>query len=463
MAAAVSRLASAPWPAAILEALARLRKGGHQAVLVGGCVRDVLLRRPPHEVFDLATDLRPDQVIARFPQVEPIGLAHGTVLLLLEGVRAECTTFRREGAYPDARHPETVTFTGELEEDLARRDLTVNAMAWDPERKMLTDRFGGLEDLERGVLRAVGDPIARFREDALRPVRVARFAATLEMVPEPATHAALGAVRDRAEQLAPERVRMELERMMEAARPSVGFELLRESGLLELWMPELARCVGVPQNRHHAHDVYWHSLLTCDAAPREKPEVRWAALLHDLGKPATRAGEGSDATFHGHAEVGADLADQLLERLRFANPTRQRIVHLVREHMFEYRPEWGDAALRRWLRRVGLDAVADLFDLRIADVMANPRHGAWPAHLEEMRRRIEALLSDSPALSVKGLAVDGRDVMETLGVPPGPQVGSMLAQLLEEVTDQPEHNDRAWLLARLRQLGVPRPSEPRKA
>ena len=431
--------------------------------MVGGTVRDALLERPAHDVVDVATDLTPDQVMTRFERVEPIGLAHGTVMILTGQVRLECTTFRREGAYVDARHPETVSFTRELGEDLARRDLTVNAMAWDPEAETLSDPFDGLADLDRRVLRAVGDPVERFREDALRPVRVARLAATLEMTPEPATRRALGAVLDRAARVAPERVRVELERLMEADRPSAGFELLREAGLLELWMAELASCAGVPQNRYHEHDVYRHSLLTCDAAPRGKPEVRWAALLHDIGKPATREGDGPDATFYGHADIGADLARQLLDRLRFAHEPRDRIVHLVRQHMFEYRSEWSDAALRRWLRRVGLENVADLFDLRIADVIANPRHATLPAYLEEMRARIEDLLAQSPALRVRDLAIDGQDVMQALGIPPGPAVGRILASLLEEVTERPEHNEREWLLARVRADGIPALPDPRKA
>ena len=463
LAAATAKLAAAPWPAPALAALIRLAAGGHRAVLVGGSVRDVLLGRAPHDVLDVATDRTPDEVMALFPRVEPVGIAFGTVMILADGVRLECTTFRREGGYADARHPDAVVFTRDLEPDLARRDLTVNAMAWDPAESRLADPFGGLADLERGVLRAVGDPGARFREDALRPVRVARFAATLGMTPEPETRAALGTVKAEAARVAPERVRVELEKTMAAARPSIGLDLLREADLLDLWMPELAACVGVPQNRYHEHDVYVHSLLTCDAAPVEKPWVRWAALLHDLGKPATRANEGPDATFYGHAELGASLADRMLERLRFSNDERARIVHLVREHMFDYRPEWSDAALRRWLRRVSLDAVADLFDLRIADVIANPRSGALPGNLEEMRRRIESLLAVHPALSVRDLAIDGRDVMRAGGLPPGPAVGRLLALLLEDVTEHPEHNDREWLLARLRSLIAAPASDLRKA
>jgi tRNA nucleotidyltransferase (CCA-adding enzyme) len=462
-AAAARRLESIRWPDALRAALERLREGGHEAVLVGGSVRDALLGRTPHDVFDVATDLAPAEVLKRFERTEPLGIAHGTVLLLLGDVRIECTTFRREGSYPDARHPEHVEFTSDRTADLARRDLTINAIAWDPAARELTDPHGGVQDLAGRVLRAVGDPRARFFEDALRPLRVARFAATLEFTPEPATRAALGSALDRSARVALERVRAELERMMQAREPSRGFELLREAGLLELWLPEFARCVGVPQNRFHAHDVYGHSLRTCDAAPADKPVVRWAALLHDIGKPETRDDSKGDATFYGHAELGASLADALLSRLRFANAFRERVVLLVREHMFDYRAEWSDAALRRWLRRVTVDAVADLFDLRIADVIGNERRTGMPAGLEDMRRRIEDLLAADAVLRVSDLAVSGRDVMNVLGIGPGPRVGAILNALLEAVIEAPERNDREQLLNMVRSSGETGPANARDA
>jgi tRNA nucleotidyltransferase (CCA-adding enzyme) len=433
----------------VLTALERLRADGHQAYLVGGTVRDVLMGRPDGVPLDVATDRHPREVMGLFPRVEPIGIEHGTVLVLLDGPALECTTFRREGAYRDARHPDAVSFTADLREDLARRDFTVNAMAFDPHSGALVDPAGGLEDLERRRLRAVGDPLARFREDALRPLRAARFAASLELEPDPATRAALGGVTDRARLVAMERVREELVRLMAAPRPSVGLEHLREAGLLELWLPELARCWAVPQNRWHAHDVYTHALLTCDHAPAAKPAVRWAALLHDIGKPDTRVERRGDGTFYQHERVGAELADRLLERLRFPAGERAAIVHLVREHMFDYRAQWSDAAVRRWVRRVGEGAVADLFDVRIADLLGNGLKTGFPAQLEPLRRRIERVLAESHALHVRDLAVDGGDVMRALGVGPGPRVGEALAALLEEVLEEPSRNTREELLARL--------------
>jgi tRNA nucleotidyltransferase (CCA-adding enzyme) len=449
-------LAAHSWPPPLLEVLATLSAGGHRAVLVGGTVRDALMSLPDGAIADVATDRTPEQVTARFPRVEPTGLAHGTVLILAAELQVECTTFRRESGYSDARRPDRVEYTADPLEDLDRRDLTVNAIAYDPVSRELLDPHGGARDVERRQLRAVGDPLARFREDALRPLRVARLAATLGMTPEAELRAALAQVADpasgvRPEGVSAERVRDELEKMIRAPKPSVGFELLRDAGLLEVWLPELQRCVGVVQNRFHAYDVYRHSLYTCDAAPVGKPVVRWAALLHDIGKPDTRVEREGEGTFYGHQDVGAELADRLLLRLRFPTAEREAIVHLVREHMFDYRPEWTDAALRRWLRRVGTDRLADLFDLRIADALGNGKRAGFPGYLEPMRQRVTRLLEGAHALEVSDLAVDGHDVMRELGIPPGPGVGEALDALLEAVLDRPETNHREILLERLRE------------
>jgi tRNA nucleotidyltransferase (CCA-adding enzyme) len=419
-------------------------------------VRDVVLGRPGGPSIDVATDLTPDEVSRRFSHVAPTGLAHGTVTIVEGEWTIECTTFRREGAYGDARRPDRVEFTDDPEADLGRRDLTVNAMAWDPAAGELLDPHGGALDLERRVLRAVGEPFERFREDALRPLRVARFTATLEMEPDEPLRRALAALAApdsgyAGASVAAERVRDELGRMLAAREPSRGFEVLREAGLLGIWLPELARCRGVPQNRFHAYDVYFHSLYTCDAAPAGKPVVRWAALLHDLGKPDTRAERDGQGTFYNHQFVGGEIADRLLERLRLPLAERARIVHLVREHMFDYRPGWSDAALRRWLRRVGPEHVADLFDLRIADMLGNGLRQGFPTYLEQMRGRIEALLRESSALRVTDLAVNGDDVMRELAVAPGRVVGEALEALLEEVLDDPARNQRDHLLERLRE------------
>ena len=447
------RLRAHAWPQTLQRALARLAGDGHSAWLVGGSVRDVLLDRagaaPGHERWDVATDRLPDEVRAVFPRVEGVGERHGTVLVLWEGLELEVTTFRREGEYTDLRRPDQVWFTRNVLEDLARRDLTVNALAFSIADGRLLDPHGGARDILRRTLRAVGDPLERFREDALRPLRVARLAAVLEMEPDPDTRAALAGVQDRVGALAIERVRAELELLMGAARPSHGFEILREARLLARWLPELAACRGVPQNRFHAWDVYFHSLYSCDAAAPGKPEVRWAALLHDIGKPGTRVERDGEGTFYGHAELGARLADARLSALRFPTGFRERVVHLIQHHMFDFKESWSDAAVRRFVRRVGVEQVADLFDLRMADALGNGTRGPDTRRLEAMAKRIERVLRDSSALSVHQLAVDGDDVMRSLGMPPGPEVGGVLQALLEQVIEQPALNTRAALLERL--------------
>jgi tRNA nucleotidyltransferase (CCA-adding enzyme) len=435
----------------VLAAFARIREARGKAWIVGGSVRDVLLGRESAGDVDAATTLLPERVRSAFPRSEPIGGRFGTVLAMWEDARIEFTTLRTESAYSDARHPDTVTFSRDPLEDLERRDLTVNALAFDPLEGVLLDPHGGALDVERRRLRAVGDARVRFREDALRALRVARFAVTLEMQLDADTRAALTEVVATAPLLALERVRVELEKMLTGRKPSDGLEILREAGLLGVWLPELQQCRGVPQNRHHAYDVYFHSLYSCDAAPADKPVVRWAALLHDIGKPATRVERAGEGTFYNHQFVGADLAAQLLDRLRFAHTFRDEVVHLVREHMFDYRTDWSDAAVRRWLRRVGSESVADLFDLRLADRIGNGTRSAAGTDLDELATRVERELASGSALGIADLAVDGRIVMEVLRVPSGRAVGEALEALLEEVLEDPARNTEAYLRSVLEQ------------
>ena len=411
-----------------------------------------LVRGEPVTDWDVGTSARPEEVLRLFPGAVPTGLKHGTVTVLLGSGPSEVTTFRLEAGYSDARRPDRVTFTDDLEADLARRDFTVNAMAWDPIAGREVDPFGGRADVEARLLRAVGDPRVRFREDGLRPIRAARFAATLEFEIESGTFAALRDARDQAARVAAERLRDELMKMLKAKKPSLGFEVLRRSGLLPVLLPELEACVAVPQNRHHAYDVYFHTLHVTDAAPAEKPVVRLAALFHDLGKPMTRGEkENGDATFYNHEFESARLAEEAMTRLKFSREMTQRVVHLVRHHMFDYRPEWTDATVRRFVRKVEADNVADLFDLRIADNVGNGTKTGFPHYLGELTDRIDAVIAAEEALSVRDLKVDGADVMRVLKVPPGPEVGKVLDRLLEDVLEEPSLNERGKLLARMRE------------
>jgi tRNA nucleotidyltransferase (CCA-adding enzyme) len=430
------------------DVIRRLHEDGHEAAFVGGCVRDVL-RGIPVADWDVGTSAVPETVLRLFPRAVPTGLKHGTVTIPTRDGPCEVTTYRIEAGYSDARRPDQVEFVGDVTRDLARRDFTVNAMAWDPDTGVLVDPFGGREDLARRVIRAVGDALDRFREDGLRPMRAARFAATLEFDLDRETEAALGPSRDRLALVAPERIRDELLKMLAAPKPSRGFEVLRRTGLLGTVLPELQACVAVPQNRYHAYDVYFHTLYTVDAAPIEKPIVRLAALFHDVGKPLTRAERAGDATFYNHEFESTRLAETAMTRLRFSRGTIAKVAHLVRHHMFDYRPEWTAAAVRRFVRNVGPDAIADLFDLRIADNIGNGLKTGFPHYLEELRGRVEEIFAAREALTLRELEIDGGDVMRELQLPPGPQVGRILAQLLEEVLENPARNRREWLLRRL--------------
>ncbi|HEX8940991.1 MAG TPA: HD domain-containing protein [Candidatus Limnocylindrales bacterium] len=439
-------------PAPVIGLLADLRLAGHAAYVVGGCLRDRLLGRTPSD-WDLTTDARPERIQAVFPG-SLYENRFGTVLVRRDGLACEVTTFRREFAYADHRHPDRVEFGDSIDEDLARRDFTVNAMAYGGPPPMgpadglrLVDPHGGRDDLAARLLRAVGDPDARFHEDALRMIRAVRLAATLEFEIEPATLAAVARNASLADVLSGERMGAELEKLLGAPRPSVGLRLMAETGLLAVVAPELARQRGVPQGKVGIDDLWEHTLLTVDAAPRERQLVRLAALVHDIGKPATF----TDGHFHGHDTVGADLAVTLLAELRFPRAVQERVAHLVRHHMFAYEPRWSDATVRRFIRRIGPAAVDDLIALRAAD-NAGSGLPAAAGHLAELRARCRAQLEAKVALGRGDLAVDGHDLMAELDVPPGPRLGWLLDELTERVVAEPERNDRASLLATARDL-----------
>ena len=449
---AMRRLDSSLVPDPILDVLRRLQGGGYRAYVIGGATRELLVgEKPLPQDWDVGTSATPEEVLRLFPRGIATGARFGTITVPTDAGPCEVTTFRVESEYRDARRPDRVTFVRELEADLTRRDFTVNAIAWDPLHDRIVDPARGIPDLESRLLRAVGNPLDRFREDGLRPIRAARFAATLEFGIEEETARALREAGEEVGRVAAERVRDELMKMLGAREPSRGFEVLRKAGLLGIWLPELQATVAVPQNRYHAYDVYFHTLYSCDAAPREKPVVRLAALFHDVGKPATRLEkEDGEATFYNHQFVGEEMVRKAMERLRFSHDMTERVAHLVRQHMFDYRPGWTDAAVRRFIRSVGVDQIADLFDLRIADNLGNGLKTGFPHYLEELRARVEAILEAEEALSVRDLAVDGSDVMTALDIPPGPRVGEILNHLLEEVLENPSLNRRETLMERIR-------------
>ena len=435
-------------PAAVLELLRTLWQDGQAAFVVGGALRDVLAGRPTAD-WDLATSALPERTAELFDDAVYEN-RFGTVGVRRGGVDHQITTFRSDHDYADFRRPHRVEFGTSLEADLARRDFTMNALAWGAEpaaadgvpepRPGLVDPFAGREDIAAGRIRAVGEPRKRFEEDALRIVRAIRFAATLGWTIDPETLAALRSTAPLVAHLSGERIAAELGKLLAAERPSVGLRLLAETGVLDAISTELAAQRGVLQNKIPGEDLWDHTVRTVDAADN-LTIVRFAALLHDIGKPSAAA----DGHFYHHEAVGADLADHLLDRLRIPTATRSRVVHLVRLHMFRYEPTWGDPAIRRFLAKVGPDAVDELLALREAD---NAGSGVErnADDLDGFRSRIAAELAAGPILDRSALAIDGADLMSELGVPPGPEVGRLLGLLFERIVENPKLNERPALL-----------------
>jgi len=436
-------------PPVVRDLLATLWSAGHAAYVVGGSLRDALLGRPADD-WDFATDALPEETLAAFP-----GAVYenrfGTVAVRRDGEVFEITTFRSDHDYADFRRPHHVEFGDSLEQDLARRDFTVNAMAWGapaaaegavaPPEPRLVDPFDGRADVAAGRLRAVGDPVKRFEEDALRMIRAVRLAAVLDFEIEPATLAAIEARAGLSRHLSAERIATELGKLLGVPDPTRGLRLLADTGLLAAIAPELAAQRGVVQNKVPGEDLWDHTVRSVAATPANRPILRLAALLHDLGKPATAA----DGHFYGHERVGAEHAARFLERLHYPRAVIDRVTALVRHHMFAYERSWSDAAVRRFIGKVGRDALDEQLALREAD---NIGSGLEPdaAGLAELRRRIETELDSDLVLDRRNLAIDGGDLITELGLPPGPTVGRLLEELLERVIQDPTLNDRPTLL-----------------
>jgi tRNA nucleotidyltransferase (CCA-adding enzyme) len=438
-------------PDAVQDLLSTLWAAGHAGYVVGGSLRDTMLGRQALD-WDLATSALPEQTQALFDDAVYEN-TFGTVAVKTRHPAVgtvEITTFRSDHDYADFRRPHHVEFSDSVELDLARRDVTVNAMAWGSEpggEPRLVDPHGGQADLAARNLRAVGDPERRFHEDALRMIRVVRLAATLGFSVEPATLAAIRSNAALVEHLSGERIAGELAKLLDADKPSVGLRLLADTGLLDHLAPELAAQRGVPQNKVPGEDLWDHTLRSIDGAVREPSRIRLAALLHDIAKPATMA----DGRFVGHEILGAQQARELLDRWRWRVDERDRVVHLIRHHMFGYIPTWSDAAVRRFIAKVGPDRIDDLFLLRQADNVGSGREpdaGALP----ELRARVKAELDAGVALDLRGLAVDGRDLMAEFGWAPGPIVGRTLQRLLDRVIGDPTLNTRERLLALARSI-----------
>ncbi|MFC1560273.1 CCA tRNA nucleotidyltransferase [Candidatus Margulisiibacteriota bacterium] len=428
------------FPKDLIDICKKIKKAGFSCFVVGGGVRDILLGNKVTN-WDIATDATPKDVEKLFNKVIPTGIEFGTVTVMKGKIPYEITTFRSDQRYVDGRHPEKVTFTKDIDKDLSRRDFTINAMAYDPLEGKLIDNYEGQKDLLKKVIRTVGDPVERFNEDGLRPVRACRFAAKLQFNIDKATLEAIPKCLEVAKKVAMERVHDELMRMLEADKPSAGIEAMRQTELLSLFIPELEEGVGMEQPKpFHEYDVYWHSLYSCDYVSKEKPVLRLTALLHDIAKPPCKDG----VKFYGHDSKGAEMSEKIMKRLKFSNKDIDRVANLIQNHMFHYTSDWSDAAVRRFMKRVGVENLGDMFELRMADLKAMEKEVDFD-HPKELRARIKKVIDEENALHVKDLKVDGKDVMKALGIKPGPEVGEILNSLLEKVLDDPKLNDRKKL------------------
>jgi len=444
-------------PSFVEDICRTIQDAGFKCYVVGGALRDQLIEgRPEPGEWDIATSARPDDVGGIFSKTIPTGIAHGTVTVIVEDHKCEVTTFRQESDYSDARHPDRVTFLSSIEEDLARRDFTVNAMAYDPIREHFVDPFNGMEDLEGKLIRAVGNPTARFREDGLRPLRAARFVAVLAFRMEQDTFEAMGKVERSFLMVSAERKRDEIIKMMNAAKPSLGWEVIRKAKYLKSIFPEMAKMVGTRQGGLHKYDVWNHSIMACDFCGGPW-QVKLATLFHDMGKPfvaddhsdeeneQNSGGEGR-VTFYRHEEIGAEIVGRWMERKRFSKDDTIRVTRLIKHHMINYSPDWTDAAVRRFIKRVGEDLLDDLFLAVEADIKARGTIGESLSRLNELKTRVWTELKKEVALSLKDLAVSGLDVMRHLELDPGPQIGKILRELLDAVVEKPSLNKRETLL-----------------
>ena len=450
----------------------KLEKKGFEAYVVGGCVRDFLLARRSEseggrdvetQDWDVATCAKPKEIQKIFPRSfyknKFLTVTVRTASRNPKLKEVEITTFRSEAKYTDKRHPDEVRFAKSIEEDLARRDFTINAIAFDllmSEINKTVDPFGGQKDLKAKIIRAVGKPEERFNEDALRMMRAVRFAVTLgdNWQIEEKTAKAIKANSAWLQAISKERIRDELMKIIMSEGAAQGIELLRELGLLKYIIPELEEGYKVAQNKHHIYECYEHSVLSLKYAAQKsfKEHVRLASLLHDIAKPRTKCGQGESATFYGHEVVGAKMTAQILNRLKFPKKTIEKVTKLVRYHLFYYNvDEVTASSVRRLVRQVGPENMEDLLQVRMADRIGSGVPKAEPYKLRHLKYVIEKASQDP--ISAKMLKVTGNDIMSLLNVKPGPKIGYILDVLLGYVLNDPKNNEKKFLEREVKKLG----------
>jgi poly(A) polymerase/tRNA nucleotidyltransferase (CCA-adding enzyme) len=444
-------------PDYLLEILAKLETAGFEAFLVGGCVRDILRGEEPKD-YDIATIARPEQLLTVFPEAKyendfgtviyPIKKEDGSVLDVVE-----ITTYRSEQGYSDRRHPDEVRFETELDKDLERRDFTINAMAlrFRDGQEEIIDLFGGQKDISKRIIRAVGEPNDRFKEDALRMLRAIRFSAELGFAIEEKTERAISKLAGSIKFVANERIRDELIKIISSSQPFEGLMKLYKLKLLQYIIPELLLGDGLKQNHHHIYAVLKHNLLSLKFCQNSDWRVRMAALLHDVGKPEAYKELGGQATFYNHEYIGERLVKKIMRRLKFANVDIEKVALLVRNHMFYYVAEEVTAAsVRRLIKKVGRENLKDLMDIRIADRLGSGTPKAKPYKLRHLEYMFDKVQNDP--VSVKMLAINGDYLIKELGFSPGPKMGAVLDCLLSEVIEEVERNNLEYLVKRAKEL-----------
>lgn len=427
-----------------------LQASGYEAYIVGGCVRDILMNKEPKD-WDITTNALPEEIQQVFADARYENV-FGTVLLpirtepeegeskgKLEDV-VEITTYRSEQGYSDRRHPDIVRFETELDKDLERRDFTINALALDPSAPdKIIDLFGGEKDIKKKIIRAVGEPSDRFKEDALRMMRAVRFSSQLGFELEPKTQRGIMKLAGSLKFVSGERIRDELVKILASDRPAEGITLLQDCKLLQYILPELEQGIGIKQDRHHTTSVFVHNIASLKYCPNKEWQVRLAALFHDIAKPKTRKIIDGVATFYNHEYLGAKMVEKIMNRLKFSTEDRTRVVNLVKNHMFYYNVgEVTAASVRRLIVKVGRENLKDLIDLRVADRLGSGTPKAMPYKLRHLQYMLEKVQNDP--VSVKMLKMNGDDLMRVLNIPPGPKIGAILDVLLGEVLEDPELN-----------------------
>lgn len=471
-------------PKEIKSVIKKIEDNGCQAYIVGGCVRDLLLGENPKD-WDIATNAQPQKIAAIFPK-NYIDNKFGTVKVMTGSKKKELgiieiTTFRTEEKYTDKRHPDNVCWAKTIKEDLSRRDFTINAIAIKlvypavalvrssgvkktakkegGERIKngnieIIDPFEGIKDLKEKTIKAVGDPDTRFQEDALRLMRAIRFATSFDFKIEKKTKAAIEKNAHLLKFISQERIRDELIKIIMSKNPAKGIELLRGSGLLKYVIPELLEGYGVGQNKHHIYDVYGHSIRSLEFAADKGFgfPIRFAVLLHDIGKPSTKSGEGPDSTFYNHEIIGARMVIKILERLKFSRKQAEKIFKLVRHHLFYYNVgEVGESSIRRLIRKAGAENIKDLVSVRMADRIGSGCPKALPYKLRHFLYVAEKVAQDP--IDVSMLKINGNEIMSILNIKPGVIIGKILNILLAETLDNPDGNNKKNLINRIKELG----------